>query len=133
MRSVSFDQGKLLAEYGPNESRFRIDATLSGEELRGDINGGRLSMEIRLSRARPLDRPYVVEPITFTSGDISLAGKLYRPRGGGRHPAVAIVPGFSTGVVGCTGKRGRGQGASPGRGHGVVEEGAREGQEPDGP
>ena len=37
-----------------------------------------------------LPPPPIAEPVTFSNGAITLAGALYRPAGGGRHPAAVV-------------------------------------------
>ena len=41
----------------------------------------------------PVDLPYLVEQVTFASGDVTLAGVLSLPPTPGPHPAVALVSG----------------------------------------
>jgi pimeloyl-ACP methyl ester carboxylesterase len=93
LRKVSFKEGAFSAEFGPNPGASRIIGQQSDDALRGEISSGGNQMEMRLTRAKPLDRPYSIEPYVFQSGDIRLSGTLYRPRTPGPHPAVAIVPG----------------------------------------
>ncbi len=93
LQSISATGDAVSAKYGPTERPATISAKLSGDKLLGEIVSGRLRLEMRLERVKPLERPYTVESLAVASGEVRLAGQLYRPRKPGRHPAVVIVPG----------------------------------------
>jgi len=43
--------------------------------------------------AEPVEKPYLEEAVTFTNGDITLAGTLSLPETNGQHPAVVLMTG----------------------------------------
>jgi uncharacterized protein len=80
-----------------------FDGTISGDEIRGTFTQGGTSMPFRLERGageaprRPQTPqppfPYTAEEVTYTNGDVKLAGTLTTPAGPGPFPAVVLISG----------------------------------------
>src|SRR5262249_57516111 len=51
-------------------------------------------------RRAPRIQPYKEEPVTFSNGDVRLAGMLLLPAGPGPHPALVFVHGSGQGTRG---------------------------------
>ena len=82
-------------------------ATLAGDRLDGMFSQGDKSMRLRMTQnpdvaaERPqealvladIHKPYHSEEVTFTNGDITLAGTLTLPDAGSRFPAVVMLVG----------------------------------------
>jgi uncharacterized protein len=84
--------GSLRLTATPNRSRLRgalIETTRRANEWVTLPEGGRFDLR-RTERTEP---PYRVTPVRFGDGDVSLAGAVYAPRGGGRRPAVVFIHG----------------------------------------
>lgn len=80
-----------------------FDGLLRDGELRGQFSQGAAKLEFRLGREavvpvrRPQDPassvPYREEEVTYTNGDVTLAGTLTLPPGGGPFPAAVLITG----------------------------------------
>lgn len=86
---------------GPGLATF--DGTLAGDSITGTFAQAGVTGTFRLRRAADSagpapgpdapPPPYREEEVTFTSGDVTLAGTLTLPEGPGRHPAVVLITG----------------------------------------
>lgn len=76
---------------GPGSS-FKLEGTLSGDTIAGVFKDSTGEASFHVERAQPLV-PYTSEEIRFSSGDATLAGSLYVPKGGGPFPAVVFLHG----------------------------------------
>lgn len=71
-----------------------FDASVQGNVMRGTFRENGSSGNVLLHRVSTSTvKPFVLEPIAFSNGDVRLAGTLYVPIGGGKHPAVVLVHG----------------------------------------
>jgi alpha-beta hydrolase superfamily lysophospholipase len=85
----------LHAELVGDVTTTVIDATVDGNVMTGTFRetkarGGTLSLH---RVAASVAQPYAAQPVTFANGEVHLAGTVYAPRAGGKHPAVVLVQG----------------------------------------
>lgn len=86
--------------------RSAFEGTLDGDDIIGEFNQGGKIFSLRLTQNddapyRPqealieadVNKPYHSEDVTFTNGDITLAGTLTFPNAGNYFPAVVLVVG----------------------------------------
>lgn len=86
--------------------RSAFEGTLDGDDIVGEFNQGGKIFSLRLTQNddapyRPqealieadVNKPYHIEDVTFTNGDITLAGTLTLPNAGNYFPAVVLVVG----------------------------------------
>lgn len=82
---------------GPGLAVF--EGTLEGDRISGEFSQAGITGRFTLERkpeeaaAPAAPPPYSEEEVTFTSGDVRLAGTLTLPPGPGRHPAVVLLTG----------------------------------------
>lgn len=76
---------------GPGNS-FTVEGVLSGDALTGVFSDAGGPASFRLERSRE-EAPYTSEEVRFANGEVTLAGSLYIPKGGGPCPAVVFLHG----------------------------------------
>lgn len=98
LEPVSVDGPKVrFAIHGiPGDPVF--EGTLAGDEIRGTFTQSGTSMPFALRRARRPQEPkppfpYSAEDVSYTNGDVKLAGTLTVPPGSGPFPAVLLLTG----------------------------------------
>ncbi len=70
-----------------------FDATLAGDAMTGTFKGDDATGSLVLHRVAAADLPYRVEDVSFSNGDVKLAGTLVEPEGRGPFPAVVLLQG----------------------------------------
>jgi pimeloyl-ACP methyl ester carboxylesterase len=102
LREVRYDAPRVHFELlgGPGLAVF--EGTLDGDSITGSFSqsGVTGTFHLRLATARSAAPPppsepvpYAEEEVTFTSGDVTLAGTLTIPRGTGPFPAAVMITG----------------------------------------
>jgi pimeloyl-ACP methyl ester carboxylesterase len=102
LRNVSREDRRVHFELmgGPGLAVF--DGLVDGDSIAGTFEQSGVSGTFGLRRATEAaanpstdddPAPYRAEEVTFTSGDITLAGTLTLPEGAGPHPAVVLITG----------------------------------------
>lgn len=80
--------------FASNSAEHVLDGTIRGDTMEGTwqwkTNG--FSTPFTLERIDD-PRPYTSEEVTFTNGDVSLAGTVFSPKTPGRHPAIVLIHG----------------------------------------
>lgn len=75
-------------------STTSFDGTRSGDRITGTFTdpagGGHFTLQ-RLSAST--EKPYTTRDARFNNGAVTLAGTIFVPRGGGKHPAMIFVQG----------------------------------------
>jgi uncharacterized protein len=99
--AVDGDHARFTIDGVPGAPTF--DGSLRDGELRGDFTQGAARLAFRLGREaverplRPQDPrpplPYREEEVTYTHGDVTLAGTLTLPPGDGPFPAAVLITG----------------------------------------
>jgi dienelactone hydrolase len=99
-----------IAETRPGQFQAgNLQLTVAPSGLTGVLSGhgtihldamphGDVSAQISLSRSGRVRPEFIEEEITFTNGDVTLAGTLVRPRTRGPHPAIVAVLGSGDAV-----------------------------------
>jgi pimeloyl-ACP methyl ester carboxylesterase len=71
-----------------------FEGTLSGDTMTGTFSEPRGNGTYVLHRlSTSTEKPYTQEDVTFSNGNVRLAGTVYAPRAPGKHPAVIFVHG----------------------------------------
>ncbi|NUM54401.1 MAG: alpha/beta fold hydrolase [Candidatus Hydrogenedentes bacterium] len=61
--------------------------------IAGEWSVGTYRAPFSLRRAAKPDLPYAIEEVTFTNGEVTLAGAVYSPKAPGKHGAVVVLHG----------------------------------------
>jgi len=70
-----------------------FDGDLQADAITGTFKDSDQSGTFSLHRAAEKPLPYLLREVTFSNGDVKLAGTLMSPRTPGRHPAVVLLQG----------------------------------------
>jgi pimeloyl-ACP methyl ester carboxylesterase len=87
--------GPGLAVFDGRQDGERIDGSFTQAGVSGTFWLGRAGAEPAPSEATPAGEPlpYLEEEVRFANGEVTLAGTLSLPEGGGPHPAVVMITG----------------------------------------
>jgi pimeloyl-ACP methyl ester carboxylesterase len=76
----------------PDEEIITFRGSLTTSAIEGQLRVGKVTFPLVLRRGRP-PLPYREEEVSFSNGDVTLAGTLLLPSTSGRHPAVVFTHG----------------------------------------
>ncbi|NIM52934.1 MAG: alpha/beta fold hydrolase [Gemmatimonadales bacterium] len=99
LTAVSFDPPKVHFELPAGPGLAVFDGELTGDSIGGPFTQAGVAGTFWLKRGEPKPEapaepvPYLEEEVQFANGDVTLAGTLTLPEGGGPHPAVVMITG----------------------------------------
>ncbi|MBX2997904.1 MAG: alpha/beta fold hydrolase [Caldilineaceae bacterium] len=102
LHSISFDSPRVHFEMlsGPQlavlEGELQADGSIAGTFSQSGFTGTFQLLPVadpEIEAVAEEDLPYTAEEVTFSHGDVSLAGTLTLPEGDGPHPALILVTG----------------------------------------
>jgi hypothetical protein len=98
LRDVRIDGGRVHFELPTAAAAAVFDGTLAGGAMSGTFTQGAATGTFTLKRATDVEPPtppppYREEDVTFSNGEVTLAGTLTLPEAGGPFPAVVLLTG----------------------------------------
>jgi len=88
---VTIDTAATIRMRLPNG--YTLQGSLGREHISGTVQANGKTTRFVLRRAKPITVPYETQDVVFQSGTVHLAGTVYSPASGGRHPGVIFAHG----------------------------------------
>jgi len=93
LSAISDTDGRVHFEIKGDQSTSAFDGTISGASLSGSVADGGAKDGFVFQRSAAPPAPVAAREVTFTDGDVTLAGTLLSPAGAGKHPAILFLQG----------------------------------------
>jgi pimeloyl-ACP methyl ester carboxylesterase len=93
MQNITWNPPNLRWEVRSDSSTELYSGQLRGKVLRGDFKQGEATGQFLFLRSKQAPPATRHEDITFTSGEVVLAGTIFVPAGKGPHPGIVFLHG----------------------------------------